>query len=178
MDFYIDTTPFINPINSVNIAPFQSRPFVQGNTERKTMMEHTSFVTAKDSTADFFSVATGPRAPTSPPTSQSALSAESTPTLSESVHSHIATACASSPNSEIDHIAKQRVRLMAVKYAGGKESAEIVARLEILNSRLAERAPLVSKEQVAALENAYDQLAHIRAAREERAKRFGIPTTL
>jgi hypothetical protein len=50
--------------------------------------------------------------------------------------------------------------------------------MEILNSRLSERAPLVSMEQVAALEDAYDQLDRIRATREERAKRFGIPAKL
>lgn len=67
---------------------------------------------------------------------------------------------------------------MAAKYASGIESSEIVARLEILNRRLLDRAPRVSKDQVVALENANDQLAHIQAAREERSRRLGIPTQL
>ena len=67
---------------------------------------------------------------------------------------------------------------MAAKYASGAQSSEILARLQILNSRLSESAPLVSKEQVTALEDANAQLARIRAAREERAKRVGIPSKL
>ena len=39
-------------------------------------------------------------------------------------------------------------------------------------------APLVSKEQVTALEDANAQLARIRVDREERAKRLGIPSKL
>ena len=76
---------------------------------------------------------------------------------------------------EIDRIAKQRVKLMAAKYASSVESSEIMARLEILNRRLLDRSPRVSKDQVLALENANEQLLRIRAAREERSKRLGIP---
>jgi hypothetical protein len=109
---------------------------------------------------------------------QSAPPAVQTLTLNESVYSHNATADVPPPSIEIDQIAKQRVRLMAAKYAAGAQSSEILARLEILNSRLSERAPLVSKEQVTALEDANAQLARIRSVREERAKRLGIPSKL
>ena len=98
-----------------------------------------------------------------------------TQTLKESLLSQNTTADIPQPNLEIDKIAKQRVKLMAAKYANGVQSSEILARLEILNSRLSERAPLVSKEQVTALEDANAQLARISLAREERAKRLGIP---
>lgn len=177
MDYYV-TTPIINPVYSEYIAPFQSRPSEQMNSRRKALFEQTAFVTAGANAVDFAAVDTGPLAPTTSPVLQSEPSAEPTPTLTESVHSHTATAVVPQPSAEIDQIAKQRVRLMAAKYASGAQSSEIVARLEILNSRLSERAPRVSKEQVTALEEANDQLARIRAAREERAKRLGIPTEL
>ncbi|MDP1548038.1 MAG: hypothetical protein Q8L87_18665 [Anaerolineales bacterium] len=75
----------------------------------------------------------------------------------------------------VERIANQRVRLLAAKYAGSNETQEIVARLEILNRRLLSIAPRVSEEQVASLERAHEQLTRIRAAREERSKRLGIP---
>ena len=79
-----------------------------------------------------------------------------------------------SATDELSRMAKQRVILLAAKYAGGNETSEIVARLEILNRRLLERAPRISKDQVAALENASDTLTRIRASRVERASRLGI----
>lgn len=178
MDFYVDHTPFISPVVSAYIAPFQPRLSEHRGVERKAMTGQTAFATAEATPVDFFAAATGPLAPTTPPISQSAPSVELTPTLNESIHSHKATAVVLPPSLEIDQIAKQRVRLMAAKYAGGGQSSEILARLEILNSRLSERAPLVSKEQATALEDAGAQLARIRLAREERAKRLGIPSKL
>jgi len=178
MDFYVDHTPFINPVIAVNIAPFQSRPPEQSSPVRKGMRDQTAFVTAETKAVDLFSGTKGPLAQTTPPMPQSAPSALPTPTLNESVYSHNATAAVPPPNVEIDEIAKQRVRLMAAKYASGAQSSEILARLQILNSRLSERSPLVSKEQVTALEDANAQLARIRTAREERAKRLGIPSKL
>lgn len=178
IDYYVDTTPLPNPIIWADYAPFQSGPINQRNPEREALTGHTAFVTVEANQVDFFAAATGPFAPTTPPISQSAPIAESTPTLAESVSSHTATAAIPSSSAEIDQIAKQRVRLMAAKYASGSQSSEIVARLEILNSRLSERAPRVSKEQVTALEDANAQLTRIRAAREARAKRLGISTEL
>ncbi|WP_145998740.1 hypothetical protein [Methyloterricola oryzae] len=169
MDYYIDTTPLINSVNWANVAPFQPSSFQESSPQRKVLSEQTEFVTAGASLIDFFAETKRLSVHTPPP------GAESTPTLAESLSPHTATAAAPQLNAEIDQIAKQRVRLMAAKYASGERSSEIMARLEILNSRLSERAPLVSKEQVEALEDAYEQLDGIRAVREERAKRFGIP---
>ena len=73
---------------------------------------------------------------------------------------------------DVEVIARQRVKLIAAKYAGGVESSEIVARLEILNRRLSAIAPRVTTEQVTALEDANERLATIRAARVERAARL------
>jgi len=55
---------------------------------------------------------------------------------------------------------------------------KLLARFEILNSSLSERDPLISKNQITALEDANIQLARIRKAREERAKKYGIPEKL
>jgi hypothetical protein len=179
MDYCINTTPLINPITWANYAPYQPKgSFKQITSDQTQFKGQTSFVTAKSNLIDFFTAATGPSAPTAYPISKAAPSVEPTRTLTESTPPYAASDLASPLNVEIDQIAKQRVRLMAVKYASGAQSLEIVARLDILNSRLSERAPLVSKEQVAALEDANDQLARIRAAREERAKRLGISSDL
>ncbi len=179
MDFYVDHTPFINPVVAHNIAPFQPRQREQTCPERKGQANQTTFVTEEAKAIDLFAATKGPLAQTTLPVSQSVPFAEPTPTLNESVHSHSATTVVPPPSVEIDQIAKQRVKLMAAKYASGSaQSSEILARLEILNSRLSERAPLVSKEQVIALEDANAQLARICAAREERAKRLGIPSKL
>jgi len=179
IDYHVNNTPHINPAIYADYALFQPEPLVQNKQERKdALMEQTSFVTAEARPVDLFAVATGQFAPTSYSISQADPFVEQTPTLTASVRPHAANTPISTTNEEIDKIANQRVRLMAAKYAEGKESSEIVARLEILNRRLSERAPRVSKEQVAALEDANDQLVRIRTAREERAKRLGISIKL
>jgi len=175
MDFYIDHTPYINPVVAANIAPFQPRTLEQ----RSLLTNQTAFVTVKADTIDLFAtIKEGRLAQTAPPIPSATPSAEPTPTLKESIHSHPVSAVLLPASDEIDHIAKQRIKLLAIKYASDAQSSEILARLEILNSRLSAHAPLVSKEQVTALENANAQLDNIRAAREERAKRLGIPVRL
>lgn len=179
LDYYVNNTQYINPAIYANYSPFESRPHVQNKQEcQEALMEQTSFVTAEAKPVDLFAVPTGLLTPTSDPISQADTSVEQTHILIKSVRLHTANTPISTTNEEIDKIANQRVRLMAAKYAGSKESSEIVARLEILNRRLSERAPRVSKEQVTALEEANDQLVRIRVAREERAKRLGIPIKL
>lgn len=179
MDYYVNTTPvIINPNSSAYIAPFQPTSFDKMSLKEKALTEQTAFVTAVASSVEFFAASTEALALTSSQIPQTLPTSELTPALTKSEQPQTENAAVPLPNAEIDQIAKQRVRLMAAKYAGGPQSTEILARLEILNSRLLERAPRVSKEQVVALENAHDQLARIRAAREERAKRFGIPTEL
>lgn len=179
MDFYVDHTPYFNPVVATNIAPFQPRSRDRSTPEIKGLTNQTAFVTEEAKAVDLFATTKGPLAQTKPPIPQLEPYSESTPTLKESVNFYSSATVVSQPSVEIDQIAKQRVRLMAAKYASGNtQSSEILARLEILNSRLSERAPLVSKEQVIALEGANAQLARIRAAREERAKRLGIPAKL
>jgi hypothetical protein len=178
MDFYIDQVTFTNPVVTVNSAPFQSWPLEQSGTEGKSIRNQTAFVTTEVNALDLFAITKGLFAQTTPPMQQSVPPIEKTLTLKESVHPQNVTADMATTNIEIDQIAKQRVRLMAAKYATGVQSTEILARLEILNNRLSEQAPLVSKEQVTALEDANAQLVRISLAREKRAKRFGIPFKL
>ena len=176
MDYYIDTASFVYPtFNWANVAPFEPK-----RQERMALVGRTEFATAKANSADFFRAVTGPLAPTAAPSVQAEPIAGMTAPLSESAVTPVAGAVAvvAPPNADVERIAKQRVQLMAAKYASGIESSEIVARLEILNRRLLDRAPRVSKDQIVALENANDQLAHIQAAREERSRRLGIPTQL
>lgn len=81
-----------------------------------------------------------------------------------------AIAGATEPESEADRIARQRVQIM-VRASRSKASADLLARLEILNSRLVEKVPLVTSAQVAALETAVDRIEAVRSRHEERMRR-------
>lgn len=171
---YIDTTSPVNPVTWTVLAPLSAELFESRNSDCKALVRQTAFATEDARPADLFSSETGPFAPTTIPKSQTTLLPEQiTPSLTEP-GTKAAIDHSPPPNKELDQIAKQRVRLMAAKYASDVQSSEIVARLEILNRRISERAPRVSEEQVAALEDPHEQLARIRAGREERAKRLGI----
>jgi len=177
MDFYVDHSPqLVNSLVTSYLAPFQPRPREQNyQKEKVSTSSQTAFVTEQTKAVDLFATTKGSFAQTTHPMPQSVPSINPTPTLKESVHFKSEDTVVPNLSVEIDQIAKDRVKYMAVKYASGStQSSEILARLEILNSSLSERAPLVTKEQVKALEDATDQLARIRLAREERAKRLGI----
>jgi hypothetical protein len=75
---------------------------------------------------------------------------------------------------EIDSIAKSRIQMMAANYAAGKMNREILARLEILNHRLLDKLPRVSKEQVESLERVNEEMSTLQAEREAQARRLGI----
>lgn len=174
MDYYVDIAAFEYPkFNWANVAQFEPK-----RQEKGILSGRTEFTTAKIGLFDFFSAVTGPLAATANPSKQSETIADTTVPLSEFIVNPVVNALEVPPNSDVERIAKQRVQLMAVKYASGIESSEILARLEILNHRLLDCAPRVSNDQVIALENANDQLAHIRASREERSRRLGIPAKL
>ena len=168
MDCYADTASFVAPVYMWANAPYEPKREVQ-----RTLRRGTEFVTGKATPIDFFSSVTGPLAPTVEPRAQLETFSGTT-SISESTAKPTVGAAIPQPNAEVDLITKQRVRLLAIKYAGGVVSSEIVARLEILNSRLTSRAPRVSRDQVLALENASEQLMRIRAAREARSKPQGI----
>lgn len=77
---------------------------------------------------------------------------------------------------DISKIAEDRIKLLAIKYANDSISAEMIARLEILNSRLIERAPRVSVEQIRHLEASIDSIKSVEQSILDRAKRLGLPT--
>lgn len=77
---------------------------------------------------------------------------------------------------EISKIAEDRIKLLAIKYANDSISAEMIARLEILNSRLIERAPRVSVEQISHLEASIDSIKSVEQSILDRARRLGLPT--
>lgn len=171
MDYYVDPsatgTTFVN---WANYAPYEP--------ERRQSPRPVSLIerpTSISGASDFFDPVAGPSAPTAQPSRVPARAvAQVLTTSANEVRPLSTTAEASDINVEVERIAKQRVRLMAAKYASGKESKELVARLEILNSRLLDRSPRVSAGQVQALEFAASQLAQARHARDERRKRLGI----
>lgn len=168
MDYCPNTVQYFSP-NWAEVAPYKpKRP------ELKTLVQPTPFSTIKSDLVDFFATGTGLRTPTPEPSSQATLVPVPTPMGNENTATPATNVIADPHSGDVERIAKQRVKLMAAKYVGGAESSEIVARLEILNRRLLEHAPRVSKEQVAALEKANDQLERIRASRAERSRRLGI----
>ena len=71
MDFYVDHTPFINPVVAVNIAPFQPRPLERSSPERKGLRDQTAFVTAETKAVGLFAATKGALAQTTPPMPQS-----------------------------------------------------------------------------------------------------------
>lgn len=75
---------------------------------------------------------------------------------------------------ELSKIAEDRIKLLAFKYANDTISAEMIARLEILNSRLLERSPRISREQISVLESSIDSIKSIEQSRLDRAKRLGL----
>lgn len=167
MDFYVDTAPVVAPVYTF-VAPFE--PNERG---RNDAWGRTQFSSVGGGVVDFFSDEKGAWAPTSLPSAKS-LRLEETTTLIGELRSSGSGRSISKLDSDIEKIAAQRVRLMAINYADKGASKETLARLEILNRRLLDRSPRVSKEQVSELELAGDRLLRIRASREERAKRLGL----
>lgn len=166
MDFNIDTFPVVAPIYR-SFAPFEPSGKDRG------VWGPTQFASGGGALFDFFSDEKGAFAPTSLPLAKASRTEEVTTLIGE-VRSHASASSVSKLDSEIEKIANQRVRLMAINYADKGASKEILARLEILNRRLLDRSPRVSKEQVHELEVAGERLLRIRASREERARRLGL----
>ena len=167
---YVDMTGNVTGfVNWANVAPFEPERRERPRSEVREIQTQISGAT------DFFDAVKGPGAPTAKLSKDRRANSFTTLTsdISES-KSTMSSKALVTEATEIDRIAKQRVRLMAAKYVSGKESPEMVARLEILNSRLLDRSPRVTVAHVQSLESAANQLAQARAAREERMRRLGI----
>lgn len=98
--------------------------------------------------------------------------AETTTIINEPAHI-VPVGVESAPRSDIDRIARERMVLLARKYAD-QHSAETLARLEKLNGLLLKVAPRVSDDQVVALENSLALLQRTDTARAERARRRAV----
>lgn len=125
---------------------------------------------------DFFEIPTGLEAPTTfqQHTYRPEQSHVHTNVVGEPGQQRGAEVCLPIDSNEIDRIANQRVKLLALRYASSKQSAELVARLEILNQRLLDRSPRISAEQVNSLEDAAALIAASYNSREDRMRRLGI----
>lgn len=175
MDFHLETAP-ISPAYGYAAAFEPRKP------PRNLLVDQTEFATSIGRWADFFMDEKGLGAPTSAISRRLKNPLLHTLTVNEAAVAPMTAAVAQDAPSapvafspqmgDVEVIARQRVKLIAAKYAGGVESSEIVARLEILNRRLSAIAPRVTPEQVTALEDANERLATIRAARVERAARL------
>lgn len=168
MDAYIETAP-LSPAYSFAAAFEPRKP--QGN----FLVAQTEFSTGIGRWDDFFSNEANVSAPATAPVARAKFSLFHTPTMNEVAAISATPTPAGQPAqlaTNIDGIANQRVQLMAAKYAGGNDSLEIMARLEILNKRISTAAPRVSPGQVLALEEANEQLMRIRSSREQRSDRI------
>lgn len=166
---YPNVTPVFEPIITWNnIAPY--RPEQQ---KHEQLNEATGI--SNLSSFDLFCLPKGVRAPTDLSHKQAQYGATYISKPSEFAPKHTHPKCVKlTQDSDVDRIASQRVKLLVAKYNSGQASAEILARLEILNQRLLEQAPRVSNEQLEVLEMANSKLAQIRAAREDRTRRLGL----
>lgn len=136
--------------------------------------EWTEFTTGSSSLANFFSPQTGANAPTAATEFRTAPPLAATQTLRESSVGAHTNPVKQPGESDVAIIAKQRIQLMAARYAGGTDSSEIVARLEILSNRLLHRAPRVTKAQVSALESLTDELMQLRDDQKRQAQSLGF----
>lgn len=172
MHIYVDniSSPYA-PTAWEEIAPYEPK-----NSQQQIESYLTAFAYEQESIADIFSIAKGALAPTTGPVAatgsdilitQTVVSNQASAKVQPVIHAQV-------EESEVRKISKQRVQLMAAAYARSVDSSEILARLEILNQRLLNKSPRVSKAQVDALEKANDQLAALRAQREQQAKRLGF----
>lgn len=167
---YATVTPLVqSSVNWVQYAPYEPN-----RVERKPFETFTRSAQSKDDAFTLFNLKTGAEAPTFIHDARLERSNPRTVPVSEFSSNANPFSLTASEGSEIDRIAKQRVKLIAAKYANSNASAEIVARLEILNQRLLDRSPRISTHQLEAIENAGETLVRIRAAREDRARRLGI----
>ncbi len=168
---YVNVTSLVDPIVSwAHIAPYEP----QKNTPHQSTLLQTHSARSEVNPFELFVSGSGAFAPTSIIENRFETYGKGRGMTSRAISRAELCPAPKNDNCEIDRIAKQRVKLMAAKYATDAASAEIVARLEILNWRLLERSPRISPEQVESLELANDKLNRIRAAREDRAKRLGI----
>lgn len=165
---YVNVTPLIEP----NVRWEQYAPYEPKMPARASFNSQTNPTTSRETPFQLFKAKTGIHAPT--PNTGLENSVYRRSTSSDLAARANAIAVKTDPESEVEVIAKQRVRLMAAKYADDKVSTEILARLEILNQRMISKSPRVTREQVESLEGANEKLSRIRIAREERSKRLGI----
>jgi hypothetical protein len=165
MDYYIDHSYLASPsARFADFAPYEP--------PARSLVGGTKFSSVPVKSIDLSRTEKGPSAPTSLPKLHSESSNNfSTPAPGLQLPVDEQKSAVEKRNA-VEDVATQRVLLMAAKYSKGADAVEIIARLEILNNRMLEHSPRVSREQVAVLERAQDDLLRVRAAREERAKRL------
>lgn len=170
MSYYIDVMP--QAYSAPNWAYFAKAP----QWHRPLAGIDSTRFAGEPVAGELFSQQEGPQAPTATLQRRETV-VTPTATIEESASRTAPAVGESASDRDIQQLARQRVRLMAIKYAGG-DTSEVLARLEILNRRLVAQAPRITRDQVEALERANEKLAQIKAAREERARRFGISVDL
>lgn len=171
---YVDVTTMVNPI--VNWAQIDT--YEPQRRARWEFFQPTQSARTQENPFDLFMSGTGVYSPTLVIYNKADKSTQNREITNKAVSTTSPATPQQSDDVEIDQISKQRVKILAAKYAVGTASEELIARLEILNRRLLDRSPRVSLEQVEALESANEKLLRIRASREERARRLGITTSL
>lgn len=174
MDFYVDVTPAPSPSVFYSSQAGDNRRPGPDN----SYIGATQFVTTNFSGLDFVAPGIGA---TEKPVKNPREGLDATPLIPKVANASTNRASVGDNSSqrlikdmEIKKIAENRIRLLAIKYANNNVSAEIIARLEILNSRLIERAPRVTSEQVNFLESSINSLHSIELSRQARAKRLGL----
>jgi hypothetical protein len=171
MDYVASSDYVGTPVNWAYSAPFEPN-----RGEPREYQSARKIRTIVNGATDFFETPKGAQAPTSFPAVRQKNIAfqDHTNTVVERSSPSAGSVPSPAKVEDVDRIANQRVKLLAVKYAGNKESVELVARLEILNRRLLDQSPRISAQQVASLEESSLQLARAASSRENRMRRLGI----
>lgn len=74
--------------------------------------------------------------------------------------------------TQVERMARQRAQIIAMRNENRDVTSDLLARLQILNRRLAEQVPRVQERQVAALEVAAASLETLREAHAQRMARL------
>lgn len=171
MEYYVDVTPAPSPsMFYTSQAPVRSNPPASNSIFGATQFLATAYPGMNSADRNIESpqkLAKGPRQSDS--TSLVPKAADCVPFRALGNEHQV-----NAKDLEVSKIAESRIRLLAIKYANDSVSAEMIARLEILNSRLIEKSPRVTAEQISYLESSIGSIKSVEQSRLNRAQRLGL----
>lgn len=153
---YIDqasiSTSFLDVPAAYQTFGFSDAP----DSPQESSYQQTKFLIGQDGAYELFADMSGVRAPTSGlPRSSAVIRREAVEHRDQFSNS-----------AAIDAISRQRTKLMAMNYASGGKSNEILARLEIINNKFLKKYPRVTRERLEILDEVAQVIVDSEAALE------------